>query len=163
MKISELNRNEAVRNIRLKISLLKEIFSRTDFMINEYYPSTLRQFNNWDLSRNTPEFRSSVDPIKRNANDTLNKYADLKAEVVASLHALSLARSNGQSSNRADRIGKLKNEISNLKKYIGVLESYTASQKIEIVRLNELFEDKVNSLNGAIAELKRKIKDANSN
>ncbi len=29
--------------------------------------------------------------------------------------------------------------------------------------MNELFEDKVHSLNSAITELKRKLKDANSN
>lgn len=163
MKISELNRNEAIRNIRLKISLLTEMFNSSDFPIEEYYPTTLRQFNNWDLSQNTLEFRKNVAPITRNANDTLNKYPDLKSEVIASLHASTQARSKDPSTNRVDRVGKLKEEIRNLKKYISVLESYTASQKIELVRINELFEDKVYSLNGAIAELKRKLKDANSN
>lgn len=163
MKISELNRIEAIRNIRLKISLLKEIFNSSDFSAEEYLPKTLRQFNNWDLSQNTLEFRKSVAPINRNANDTLNKYPDIKSEVIASLHASTLARSKDPLCNRTDRVGKLKAEIRKLKEYIGVLESYTASQKIELLRVNELFEDKVNSLNGAITELKRKLKDANSN
>jgi len=163
MRISEINRNEAIRNIRLKISLLKEISSSSDFPTGEYCPRTLRQFNNWDLSQNTLEYREKVAPIKRNANDTLNKYQDLKSEVVASLHASMLAHSKSPSNNRIDRIGKLKEDIRNLKKYISVLELYTANQKIELVRMNDLFEDKVHSLNGAIKELKRKLKDANSN
>ncbi|MCK8666765.1 hypothetical protein M1M11_17920 [Pseudomonas azerbaijanoccidens] len=163
MKISELNRIEAIRNIRLKISLLKEISNRSDFSAEEYLPKTLRQFNNWDLSQNTLELRKSVAPINRNANDTLNKYPDIKSEVIASLHASTLARSKDSLCSRTDRVGKLKSEIKRLKAYIGVLESYTVSQKIELVRVNELFEGKVHSLNGAIAELKRKLKDANSN
>lgn len=163
MRISEINKNEAIRNIRLKISLLKKISSSSDFPTGEYFPKTLRQFNNWDLSQNTLECRKKVASIKRNANDTLNKYQDLKSEVVASLHASILAHSNSPPSNRIDRIGKLKEDISSLKKYISVLELYTANQKIELVRMNELFEDKVHSLNSAITELKRKLKDVNSN
>lgn len=163
MKISERNRNEAIRNIRLKISLLKEVFCSSDLPSDEYCPATLRQFNNWDLSQNTMEFRNKVGPIARNANDTLNKYPDLKGEVVASLHMSKLARTKDSPANRTDRIGKLKDENKRLKKYIDVLESYTATQKLELVRVNELLEDKVHSLSSAIAELKRKLKDANSN
>lgn len=163
MKISELNRIEAIRNIRLKIFLLKEISNGSDFSAEEYLPKTLRQFNSWDLSQNTLQFRKGVAPIKRNANDTLNKYPDIKSEVIASLHASTLARSKDSLCSRTDRVGKLKSEIKRLKEYICVLESYTASQKVELIRVNELFEGKVNSLNGAIAELKRKLKDANSN
>lgn len=163
MKISERNRNEAIRNIQLKIFLLKEMFGNSDLPTDEYYPKTLRQFNNWDLTQNTVRFRENTPPITRNANDTLNKYPELKSEVVASLHASILVRTKNSSSNRADRIGKFKEEIGRLKKYISVLESYTASQKLELVRVNELLEDKVHSLNSAIAELKRKLSDANSN
>nr|WP_180203003.1 hypothetical protein [Pseudomonas sp. SbOxS1]NYU02586.1 hypothetical protein [Pseudomonas sp. SbOxS1] len=163
MKISERNRNEAIRNIRLKISLLKEVFSNSDLQTDEYYPKTIRQFNSWDLSQNTLKFRDDIAPISRNANDTLNKYPDLKSEVVASLHALMLVRNKSSSIDRTDKIGKLKEEILRLKKYINVLESYTASQKLELVRVNELLEDKVNSLSCAITELKRRLRDANSN
>lgn len=163
MKISERNRNEAIRNIRLKISLLKEVFSNSDLQADEYYPKTIRQFNSWDLSKNTLKFRDVIAPIFRNANDTLNKYPDLKSEVVASLHALMLVRNKSSSADHTDKIGKLKEEIVRLKKYINVLESYTASQKLELVRINELLEDKVNSLSCAIAELKRRLRDANSN
>lgn len=163
MKISELNRIEAIRNIRLKISLLKKISDSYDSSADEYFPKTLRQFNHWDLSQNSLEFRKSVAPINRNANDTLNKYPDIKSEVVASLHASMLAGSKNLLCSRTDRVGKLKAEIKRLREYIGVLEHYTASQKVELIRVNELFENKVYGLNGAIAELKRKLKDANSN
>jgi len=161
MKISELNRIEAIRNIRRKISLLKEISNRSDFSAEEYLPKTLRQFNNWDLSQNTLELRKSVDPINRNANDTLNKYPDIKSEVIASLHASTLARSKDSLCSRTDRVGKLKSEIKRLKEYIGVLESYTASKKIELIRVHELFEVTVQSLNCATAEIKRKPNSAN--
>lgn len=163
MKISELNRIEAIRNVRLKISLLKQISNSYDSSVGEYFPKTLRQFNNWDLSQNSLEFRESVAPINRNANDTLNKYPHIKSEVVASLHALTLASSENLLCSRTDRVSKLKAEIKRLREYIGVLEHYTASQKVELIRVNELFENKVYGLNGAIAELKRKLKDANSN
>lgn len=161
MNISERNKNEAIRNIRLKISLLKEMFSNADFPTDEYYPTTLRQFNNWDLSQNTLGFRNNFAPINRNANDTLNKYPELKSEVVATLHASTLARAKDPSTNRVEKIGKLKGEIRRLKEYIGVLESYTATQKVELIRVNELFEDKVHSLSCAISELKRRLEDAN--
>ncbi len=128
MRISEINKNEAIRNIRLKISLLKKISSSSDFPTGEYFPKTLRQFNNWDLSQNTLECRKKVASIKRNANDTLNKYQDLKSEVVASLHASILAHSNSPPSNRIDRIGKLKEDISSLKN-ISVSLSYIRRTK----------------------------------
>jgi len=72
--------------------------------------------------------QKKVASIKRNANDTLNKYQDLKSEVVASLHASILAHSNSPPSNRIDRIGKLKEDISSLKN-ISVSLSYIRRTK----------------------------------
>ncbi|MGE8496281.1 MAG: hypothetical protein ACN6O6_02140 [Pseudomonas sp.] len=158
MKIHELNKKEALDNLNLKLSALKSALAPSQFSLTEYYPQTIRQFNLWDPKQNSAEFRARFSTIKKNANSTLNKYPELKSELIATLHAIAAEQRNRQKNSKPERISKLKSEILELQKYILLLESYTANQKIEFLRAREHYENEIIKLKGAISELK-KIKE----
>lgn len=159
MKINELNKALALSNINLKLSILEEAINPPENSILEYYPKTVRQFNLWDAKQNSTEFQKRHSSIKRNANSTLNKHPDLKAKLIATLQALILAHRNRIKNTKPEKASKLKYDIAELKKYISLLESYTANQKIQLLRTHEHFKNEINRLNSVILELKKVIKN----
>jgi len=161
MKIHELNRSRALDNLNLKLSALKDAIECPERTLTEYFPNTVRQFNHWNSTQNSDEFRKNHSLLKKNANSTLNKHPEIKTELVTILSAIVLARRNLQINSKPEKISKLKSDILELKKYILLLETYTANQKIEILRAREHFENETNKLHGAISELKRALKSDN--
>jgi len=161
MKINELNKALALSNLNLKLSALKEAINFPEDSILEYYPKTVRQFNLWESNQNSAKLQERYSSIKRNANSTLNKHPDLKAELIATLQSLILAQRNHTKSTKPEKISKLKSDIFELKRYISLLESYTANQKIELLRTQEHFKNEINRLNSVILELKKVTKNGN--
>lgn len=159
MKIHEFNKQEALNNMTLKLTILNDALKKPENPNLEFYPKTVRQFNLWESKQNSIELNKRYGPIKKNANSTLNKYPEVKAELTTLLKLLTLAERNKEKNSKPERISKLKANIEELKKYILLLESYTATQKVELLRTKEHFEGEINKQNSIIRELKETIRN----
>lgn len=159
MKIHELNKQEALNNITLKLTILNDALKKPENLNLELYPKTVRQFNFWESKQNSIELQKRYSLIKKNANSTLNKYPEVKAELITLLKLLTLAERRNEKKSKPEKVSRLKANIEELKKYILLLESYTATQKVELLRTKEHFEDETNKQNSIILELKEIIKN----
>lgn len=117
------NKDAALSNILLKrdILLVWKVDGLPKFEQGyEYFPRTIRQFNFWDLSQNSHGIRSSFPSIKRNANDTLNKYLSARQEVSSLIVFLknyaAAARPQG------DRLSVKISQLKEQKEYAHLLE-----------------------------------------
>ncbi|MGF6397790.1 FtsZ-binding cell division protein ZapB [Pseudomonas frederiksbergensis] len=132
MNRGEINKQAALQNIILKKEILQTWTQSIPLDSEgraEYYPNTIRQFNGWDLSQNSPVVRSFLPPIFRNANDTINNYPALRAEVQVTIALL--AKTVHKTRDKGERLKGLKREISELNNYIRALEEELISLRME--------------------------------
>lgn len=154
MNRPEINKREALHNIMEKISILRKWSTQTESVSkDEYYPLTIRQFNNWDLSQNSEKVRQQFAATKRNANDTLRRYPDLREEIISLISSISLNINNKKP--KLEKLTTLKKHIHELKNYIDTLEKYTAAQKAQLVLMQEKHSAQISQLNNTIKELKK--------
>lgn len=125
----QINKSAALNNILLKRDILlswkecgipdatKEMPSNTS---KEYFPKSIRQFNAWDLSKNTDGIRKIFPDVKRNANDTLNKYPSVRLEISALIK--SLLSISSLKNGKPERLVEKQKKIVDLESYIALLE-----------------------------------------
>lgn len=129
MNKGELNKQAALQNIILKKEILQvwgqamPLDSEGEY---EYFPRSIRQFNAWDLSQNTDSVRNCLPSVFRNANDTLNNYPALRAEVQVAIALLTKA---------VHKIREKGERIENLKRKISQVNTYTRALEEELITL----------------------------
>lgn len=158
MNRGETNKHEALSNIRKKIGILKTLIENGTQLTSihqDYYPTTIRQFNLWDMRQNTAEFNELHGPIKTNANDTLRKYPALILEVETTIAALKLASKKPKE--KEAKASALKLHIQKLQAYINTLEKQTALQQVTIMQLESTNLLQTTKLNNIINEYRKII------
>lgn len=154
MNRAQINKRAALNNIMVKISILRQWSTQAkSFGKDEYYPLTIRQFNNWDMSQNSAETREMSAFIKRNANDTLRSYPDLRQEVVSLISLITL--NTNKHISKSEKLTTLRQKICDLTAYIDTLEKYTAAQKNQLILMQEKHSAKISQLNNIIDELQK--------
>ena len=154
MNRSLITKHEALNNIMEKILILRKWATQTEsFAKDEYYPLTIRQFNNWNMLQNSEKVREQSAAIKRNANDTLRRYPDLREEIASLISSITL--NINKKTSKPEKLTTLKQKIHDLKNYIDTLEKYTAAQKAQLVLMQEKHSSQISQLNNIINELKK--------
>lgn len=153
MKTSDTNREHALDNIERKIAALHKIAAtiNPDLGISEYHPKTVRQFNLWDMKRNSEVFQNEFPGIRRNANSTLVKYTHLLAEIKTTITEIQ-AKSKSKSITRQS---KAQETLKAQAEYISALEEYTALQKSQLIKLHETMTEENSRLLRIIDHLKK--------
>jgi hypothetical protein len=132
MNRGEINKQAALQNMILKKEILQAWAQSIPLDSEgraEYYPRTIRQFNAWDLSQNSHVARSYFLPVFRNANDTLNNYPALRAEVKVAIALLT--KTVHKARDKVERFNSLKLEISELNTYVRALEEELITLRLE--------------------------------
>lgn len=132
MNRGEINKQAAFRNMVLKkeiIQLWCVTLPKTQSGELEYFPTTIRQFNAWDLHQNSDCLRECLPVITKNANDTLRNYPSLRAEVQTAI--TTLKRSISKANDKSSRPAKLAEKIRDLETYQHALEVELITLRLE--------------------------------
>ncbi|EKN0216396.1 TPA: hypothetical protein ACGW3Z_001619 [Pseudomonas aeruginosa] len=134
----QINKRAALSNILLKKDILlswKEngIPGASSEMTSsdclEYFPRSIRQFNAWDLSKNSDVVRNLFPGVKRNANDTLNNYPSIRLEISGLLR--SLRSMSSLKRGKPERLVDKQKQIDESRSYISLLERELIQIRIE--------------------------------
>lgn len=158
MTRGQINKKEALLNIQKKIDILKNwsqgIYA-SPVTSYDYFPTTIRQFNHWDMSQNGQDLKYLYPTIKTNANDTLRSYPQLRNELEQIISLL--IQKSKQPSTKIEKISRLKEKIDQQNTYILILERHTALQQLELTRLTSEQELQKIKYNNIINELTKNI------
>jgi hypothetical protein len=158
MTRGQINKKEALLNIQKKTDILRD-WSKGIYphplVSHDYFPTTIRQFNHWDMSQNTQDLKCLYPTIKTNANDTLRSYPQLRNEIEQIISLLILK--SKQPSNKIEKASRLKEKIDQQNKYILILERHTALQQLELTRLTSEQELQKIKYKNIINEMKKNI------
>lgn len=125
----------------------------------EFFPKSIRQFNFWDGSNNSPLVQSGLPTIARNANDTLRSYPDLKVEVQQVLDALIAREILQKDQAKPIRVKKLLETNALEKKLRAILESELVNLRRQQVDDRKKYNNETASLTGQVTELKGMVRD----
>jgi hypothetical protein len=134
----QINKQAALSNILLKRDILLSWkddgipsasgdISNADYL--EYFPKSIRQFNAWDLSKNSDVVRKLFPGVKRNANDTLNNYPSIRLEISGLLR--SLRSLSSLKKGKPERLVDKQRQIDDSRSYITLLERELIQIRIE--------------------------------
>lgn len=173
------NKLKALARIEAKITLLESwaaegVPDRADGAGKEFCPKSTRQFNFWDLSKNSTLVRDQNPDCARSANDTLNQYPHLRAQVETLL--LAIRNNENKGVTKLERIKDLKERLAISQEYSSVLERQLvilrllnieneAGSRAEISRLqNILSEEKslFSALSRENSNLKARVSELTS-
>lgn len=177
-KIASLNRDVAAANIKRKLAILRawlakeipalapgdgDVAPRQQVTL-DYFPRSLRQFNNWDGTQNCATTRAGLPPILRNANETLRKHQSLRTELERLLSALSLRAAEQSAALKPHRISKLIAELKVERARRSLLEREVVELrrhlKAELARLTQELQVK-NSINHELQSLVGNLRSDN--
>lgn len=157
------NKEKALNNILKKKSLLESWHESglpktggrdgggCDF---EYYPKTIRQFHAWDLSQNSESLQAEVGSLKRNANDTLNKYPDIRMEIQRLIVGIIVKQKISKPG--VGRVAELRRELADARNYSSMLERELVFLRIERGEM----QAKINALSSGKVSLEEEAKEA---
>lgn len=103
--------------------------------------------------QNSEKVREQSAAIKRNANDTLRRYPDLREEIASLISSITL--NINKKTSKPEKLTALRQNIHDLKNYIDTLEKYTAAQKAQLVLMQKKHSSQISQLNNIINELKK--------
>lgn len=190
-KIADINKLSAEKNILCKLNIL-EAWAKNgippveatesrivkDVASLEYFPRSIRQFNFWDGSQNSPQLREGMPAIFRNANETLNSYKELRLRVASVLETLVIKSISQANQLKPLRIQKLtisldlekklrivaetelvilRENLRLLQRQLSESQSSSASVEREFLRLVKSLESELEGSKAEIATLKAKL------
>ncbi len=143
------NKLKALSRIESKIVLLDSwaatgVPDRPDGSGKEFYPKSVRQFNFWDLTENSICVRERNPNCARSANDTLNQYPHLRAQIETLIVAIRQREQGGVT--KLEKIKALKERLTIHQEYSSVLE-----RQLVILRLQS--SDQETALRSEISRL----------
>lgn len=192
-KAAVLNQEAALVNIRTKISIMEkwitagvpvviessepQIAASVENRELDFYPTSLRQFNFWESSKQCTAVMATLPPFGRNANDTLRKYPLLRNQVVSLLKEL--AKCTKRQSNTGEQtasalrrqlavaearkrvveaqFSEQRRQIRDLKQAMKKLDDQMIASVDEAVRINILLQAEVATLRSEKAELAKAL------
>lgn len=188
-KAAVLNQQAALVNIQTKISVIEkwitsgvpEIVDNSGEPVSlpngkrklDFYPTSLRQFNFWESSRQCTVVMATLPPFGRNANDTLRRYPSLRNQVISLLNELAksikrVSKTSEQSVSSLHRelavtnarrlmveaqFSDQRRQIRDLEKTVKELEKQMIASVEEAVKINVRLQAEVAALHSEKAEL----------
>lgn len=157
--VAAINKRDALLNLERKILILKNWisagiphFEETESLV--FYPKSVRQFNLWDGSQNPGKLDFE---IKRNANDTLRGYPDLRTQVKEIVCTIQVRAEEQLQGNKKARIGKLLTELAIEKRLRQVVESELVEVRRILKSKESIHENQERRSGNRIEELKSEI------
>lgn len=155
MNRGQSNKQDALKNILTKKDILM-LWSKTSIPHAsngrlEFFPKTIRQFNAWDMSQNSPALKTALPPIARNANDTLRNYPSTRAEVSSAIAALVFMSS--QKVSKGEKLSALKQKKDDMALYITVLEHELVTLRLERADWRQELELQKNKYQSVLKEI----------
>ena len=157
----EINKRVALSNILLKKDILRAWKEQglpnvegeaASVRSAEYFPKSIRQFNAWDLSKNSDVIRNRFSGVTRNANDTLNSYPSVRLEISGLI--MSLIAMSELKKGRIDRLTDKQRRIDELRSYTSLLERELVQVRIETTDLYSRIKRYESRDSSAVNELK---------
>ncbi len=151
------NKLKALNRIESKIALLESwaatgVPDRPDGGGKEFYPKSVRQFNFWDLSENSICVREQNPNCARSANDTLNQYPHLRAQIETLIVAIRQRAEGGAT--KLEKIKALKERLAIYQEYSSVLERQLVILRLQNSEQEAGFRSEISRLQNILAEEK---------
>jgi hypothetical protein len=157
--IADLNAAEAEANIRRKLAIVAEALAQSTrpahvrsawapdlsmALANRVLPTTVRQFNLWDIKDLLPELRKQLPAFRRNASVTLKRHTQLHTsveDVVLALRKALIAPT--PESRREFTVASLRRRIGVANTMRQIAEREFVESRQEVRRLKELLAHEV--------------------
>jgi len=147
---AERSKEEASANIDRKIEVLRSwvkdgipylenpnghfIVDNKDHKLLDYYPTSLRNFKEWDGSRNCDAVRVTLPKMSRIGNDTLSKRPDREHIVREILAGLRLRAEEQLLAGRHAELRRLEYGISALESLLKIRQSEFRTLRLDLIR-----------------------------
>lgn len=170
-KAALVNQQNALQNIKTKIFILEQwvrdgvpYASGEDGKIIElpgglskidYYPTSVRQFNFWERSKQCSTVADTLADFSRNANDTLRRHPAYRKQIESLISQITARALQQEKKERVPALAELRRQLNVAETRNGVLEDELVNLRSSVRRL----EAKVNLVQGqADADLEEAAK-----
>jgi len=159
-KAALANQQNALQNIKTKISILEQwvkngipyASGQDEENIKlprgpskiDYYPTSLRQFNFWERSKQCSTVAETLEDFSRNANDTLRRHPAYRKQIELLISQLKARALQQEKKERAPALAELRRQLRLAEIRNGVLEDELVNLRSLVRRLDA----KVNRVQG---------------
>jgi hypothetical protein len=167
-KAALINQQKALLNIQTKISVLEQwvkdgIPYACDEVGNaielpggasqiDYYPTSVRQFNFWERSKQCSAVAEKLPEFSRNANDTLRRHPGYQKQVESLISQLTRRAVRQNKKERAPALAELRRQLEVAEARNGVLEVELVNIRSSLKRLESTVSRMEKQMDADLAE-----------